>query len=87
MKDKSLKDFLDHQIINQIIEIGDALPDGCTSCKWRKICKGGDLENRYSDISGFNNPSVYCEAYKLNYQNVSNLLISSGYPNEMIPIA
>lgn len=86
MMDSSLKDFLHDEVFDQIEEIKNTLPSACVSCKWRKICKGGDIENRFSEKSGFDSPSIYCAAYKLYYENVCDLLVESGYPAEMIPI-
>jgi len=87
MKESSLKDFLEDYIFEDIEEIKNTLPRGCANCKWRKICKGGDIENRYSEKSGFDNPSIYCDAYKLYFNKVCKLLVDSGYPAEMIPTA
>ncbi len=51
------------------------LPDACRSCSWASLCRGGDLENRYSRDRGFNNPSVYCETYKVLFAGMQRLLV------------
>ncbi len=38
----------------------DKLPEKCSQCMIKNICKGGRLVHRYSKKNGFNNPSVYC---------------------------
>jgi uncharacterized protein len=80
----TLRQFLADPIFNEIEHIGSALPTGCQDCRWRRICRGGDLENRFSTQNGFNNPSVYCGAYKLMYQNTCDKLAENGYPPELL---
>ena len=62
----------------------NSLPGGCTGCRWRQVCRGGDFENRFSTRNGFDNPSVYCDAYKVMYQNVCDELVRNGYPADLI---
>ena len=85
LKERALRDFLEHDIFDEIDEIENTLPSVCTDCKWRKVCRGGDLENRYSESAGFDNPSFYCEGYKFYFEKVSDLLVTNGYPAEMVP--
>lgn len=80
----SLRDFLSNEVFREIEKAQSMLPSGCSSCQWKSICKGGDLENRYSEKNLFDNPSVYCEGYKFFYQNVCDLLIDNGYPPEVM---
>lgn len=37
------------------------LPIKCKNCEFGHLCGGGSLPHRYSNINGFNNPSIYCE--------------------------
>lgn len=60
------------------------LPTKCTNCRWSKICRGGDLENRFSKDRGFDNPSVYCETYKEVYQGICDMLVGNGYPQSEV---
>ena len=62
----------------------NSFPGGCTGCRWRQVCRGGDFENRFSTRNGFDNPSVYCDAYKVMYQNVCDELVRNGYPADLI---
>lgn len=87
VRDKTLKDFLSHAVFEEIETIEKTLPAECRACKWKHICRGGDLENRYSDQAGFDNKSVYCESYKVFLQGMYDLLVANGLPARMFPIA
>lgn len=39
---------------------GLPLPQGCRNCPERDTCSGGYLPHRYSELRGFDNPSVWC---------------------------
>jgi uncharacterized protein len=80
----TLRQFLADPIFSEIEEIGTALPSGCASCRWRSICRGGDLENRFSTDKGFDNPSVYCDAYQLMYESACERLLENGYPPRLL---
>ncbi|MFC9767996.1 radical SAM protein [Rhodococcus jostii] len=80
----TLRDFLGDPIFREIEDTSSALPSGCTACRWRQVCRGGDVENRFSMRNGFDNPSVYCDAYKVMYQQVCNELVRNGYPADLI---
>ena len=84
MRTHTLREFLADPIFGDIERLNASLPTGCQDCRWREVCRGGDFENRYSDENGFNNPSVYCEAYKVMYQAVCDELAANGYPAELI---
>jgi uncharacterized protein len=43
-----------------IMFVGTRLPQGCRVCQERNTCGGGYLPHRYSSITGFDNPSVWC---------------------------
>jgi uncharacterized protein len=80
----TLRSFLADPIFREIEEASNALPGGCTECRWRHVCRGGDLENRFSSRNGFDNPSVYCGAYKVMFQDVCDELVRNGYPVDLI---
>ena len=80
----SLGEFLADPIFNDIERISASLPTGCRDCRWREVCRGGDIENRFSDASGFDHPSAYCDAYKVLYQAACDELTANGYPPELI---
>jgi uncharacterized protein len=81
----TLREFLAHPIFGEIeTAINNTLPTGCAECRWQHACRGGDLENRFSSRRGFDNPSVYCDAYKILYDTVCATLIRSGYPADLV---
>lgn len=80
----SLRQVLSDPIFSSIEEADNAVPTACRPCTWQSICRGGDLENRFSQASGFNNPSIYCDAYKIFYSGVCRLLLANGYPAEQL---
>ncbi|MGJ4959545.1 radical SAM protein [Bradyrhizobium sp. HKCCYLRH2015] len=84
VRDTSLRDFLMNGIFDEIECATRSLSAKCQPCRWRRICKGGDIENRFSRENGFNNPSVYCESYLFFFQNACNLLVENGYPADYI---
>ncbi len=81
--EQSLGEFLNHDVFDELDRAMQTLPDGCRDCRWKRVCRGGDLENRYSRARGFDNPSVYCEGLKLFYSHVERYLVESGYPREL----
>ena len=79
-----MRDYLNGPQFSAVDEALGTLPDGCVDCEWRQICRGGDLENRWSEANGFNNPSVYCSGLKLYYEHVVRYLYVNGYPREKL---
>ncbi|ALJ15882.1 hypothetical protein ATM17_24205 [Sphingopyxis macrogoltabida] len=84
MATHSLRDFLGNPIFQEIETTANSIPTGCRDCRWRDMCRGGDLENRFSAASGFDNPSVYCGAYKGLYATVCQRLVEGGYPAHLV---
>lgn len=82
--DSTVRQVLSDPIYSYIEEQNSRIPDACQKCRWRNACRGGDLENRFRSESGFNNPSIYCESYKVFYSGVCDLLTKNGYPNKEI---
>jgi uncharacterized protein len=80
----TLRDFLSDPIYPRIEEVTNSIPSACQSCRWRDICRGGDIENRYKVENEFDNPSVYCDAYKIFYTDVCDVLVDNGYPPELL---
>lgn len=82
--ESSLCEFLRNGIFDEIEQATISLSAKCRGCEWKRICRGGDLENRYSKKNGFDNPSVYCEGYQWFFKNACDLLVANGYPAEHI---
>ena len=80
----TVREVLSDPVFLRIEELTRDLPRDCRSCRWREMCRGGDLENRYSCETGFDNPSVYCDTYKTFYVKLCELLQCQGYPAEEI---
>ena len=84
ISDISLARYLSEPTFNTIDALMFGLPSECKMCKWQGICQGGDIENRFSNRNGFDNPSVYCDDYKVFCEKMVDLLISNGYPKEAL---
>jgi uncharacterized protein len=84
INDNSLQKVLKNPVFTLLENEKKLLPDACKSCHWSTVCKGGDLENRYSKKNGFNNKSVYCSTYKSLYGGICDLLVANGYPQSEI---
>lgn len=80
----SLREVFRAPVFAQIEDAEHRLPDGCRSCTWAPICRGGDLENRFARATGFNNPSVYCGTYKTLYAAICETLMRNGYPAQEV---
>jgi uncharacterized protein len=82
--DSSLCDFLKNDLFDDIERATRSLSVQCRCCEWKRVCRGGDLENRYSKRNGFDNPSVYCEGYRWFFNRACDLLVSNGFPAERV---
>lgn len=80
----SLKKYLEMEVFDEIKEYYEDLPEKCQSCTWVKLCKGGDLENRYKKDNGFAQESVFCDGLQIYYEHVVKYLYESGYPKEQL---
>lgn len=59
-------------------------PAACRACPWWGACRGGTFTNRYSARNGFDNPSVYCDALKAFFAEVTAWLVRGGIAIEDI---
>jgi len=84
VREHSLEQFLADPIFGEVSAIQRQPAAECRQCEWRGICRGGDIENRFSSANGFDNPSVYCEGYKHFYGEVVRTLQRNGYPAELL---
>lgn len=83
----TLRRFLSDPIFAEIAELIETRPTGCRACRWQEVCRGGDLENRFSSKTGFDNPSIYCEGLTYFYEQASALLVRNGYPADYVEMA
>lgn len=79
----TLRDVLAHPIFAEIDRVQSQLPADCHGCRWRDVCGGGDIENRFDAARGFDNPSIYCDAYKHFYATMVETLVQNGYPQAL----
>lgn len=82
--DSTVRDYVDLRVRDDLIRSLEKLPAACAQCEWRGICRGGDAENRFSSVNGFDNPSVYCAALKDFYAAIRQCLVEGGYPEDEI---
>jgi uncharacterized protein len=80
----ALRGYLSQPFYDEYFQASRSLPVDCVSCCWRRLCMGGDLENRFSIKNGFDNPSVYCGGLKIFYEHVVKYLCNNGYPIALI---
>lgn len=76
----SLPQVLADPVFERLEQEARTLPHDCQGCSWAGMCRGGDLENRYSRARGFDNASVYCDSYRHLYAGIADLLLANGYP-------
>jgi uncharacterized protein len=76
----SLREVLAHPIFAEVDRLQHSLPTACRPCRWRQVCGGGDIENRFASAGGFDNPSVYCDSYRHFYRQMTDTLVQNGYP-------
>lgn len=60
------------------------IPDACRDCEFAGVCRGGQATHRYHTETGFNNPSVYCEAQRGMFRTAAAHLIATGVEPELI---
>lgn len=84
VRSTTLMQWLNQPMFEQIKHEQNRLPTECTDCRWKGICRGGDIENRFSSRNGFDNRSVYCEALYQFYEHVSATLLEGEYDGNLI---
>jgi uncharacterized protein len=67
-------DWLHSDRVQEIIKASASVPDACLNCRFARSCAGGDVASRYSNSSGFNNPSRHCKDVYSVYEHVENVL-------------
>lgn len=84
VRSTTLKNWLDQPMFEQVKAEQKRLPTDCADCPWRGICRGGDIENRFSRRNGCDNRSVYCAALFQFYEHVSATLVEGDYHRPLI---
>ncbi|MBO9749337.1 radical SAM protein [Xanthomonas phaseoli pv. dieffenbachiae] len=70
----SFRQWMNQPIMREIERAYRTLPDQCMGCRHQAICRGGELEHRFSSDAGFNNRSVYCSVLKRLYDTIQAAL-------------
>lgn len=81
-----INDIFQSNLVNRYQSGRNSLCDKCQACRIRDVCGGGYLPQRYSSLTGFDNPSVYCrDLMKLIVHIHSRLLttIPDGIRNKL----
>lgn len=78
-----IDDALNIPLIHTARKLSKVLCESCQTCEFVQICGAGQAVERYSEINGFDNPSVYCEDYKKLYQHMYAWLIEN-LPKDII---
>ncbi len=62
-----IDDVVGEELINKyyFAHKENVLHQNCCECEYLVVCGGGQLAHRYSEIDGFDNPSIYCNEMKL----------------------
>lgn len=79
----SLLESLNSPLIQLFIKSHLKLPDQCENCRIKEICGGGRINQRFSDENQFDNPSVYCQDYKLIIAHIQKRLFENLSKNEL----
>jgi len=80
----NLLEYLTSEIFHKIHKINKNIPSKCLECRYVKFCSGGDLEHRFSENNGFDNPSVYCEDLRFFFKYIENKLQKHGLSQQHI---
>ncbi|WP_331351886.1 radical SAM protein [Cellvibrio sp. UBA7671] len=80
LEETTAGDFINGEIYSVIDRASQQLPTACERCKYRNLCRGGELPHRYSNKNGFDNPSIYCDGLIMFFEHVINYLLNNGYP-------
>jgi uncharacterized protein len=51
-----------------------AAPDACISCELFNVCGGGHYANRWSQVTGYNNPSIYCDDLMIIIKHIQEVI-------------
>ncbi|ELA6588994.1 radical SAM protein [Vibrio alginolyticus] len=82
--DLKLFDYLTSSSFKYIDSLYKNLPNECSDCLYKNVCRGGNLENRFSKMASFDKKSIYCEDIKMFYNHICSELINAGYPESKI---
>ncbi|MBP3942744.1 radical SAM protein [Sphingobacteriaceae bacterium WQ 2009] len=73
----TIEESIDSDLIKLFVYSHKEVSQNCKECSLLKICGGGRLNERYSYQNGFDNPSVYCNDYKVIIHHIKERLFST----------
>lgn len=83
----SMKNYFQTEFWQQFVDGINFTPEDCQNCEWLRVCRSGELFNRYSKADGFLNKTVFCETIKNINENLSSMLhAQDGAVDNMITI-
>jgi len=65
IKTHDLQQVTDDPLWQEVCHASINLAKECETCELKNICAGGPMVTRWTDENRFNNPSVYCQDFKL----------------------
>jgi uncharacterized protein len=71
------------ELIQLFVNSHKILCDECRQCPIVEICGGGRVNERYSELNGFNNPSIYCKDIKLVISHIQNMMLENISSNDL----
>lgn len=73
----TIEESINSELIKLFVYSHKEVSQYCKECSLLKICGGGRLNERYSYQNGFDNPSVYCNDYKVIIHHIKERLFST----------
>lgn len=70
-----IQDVVSDPFWEMIYQHSKDLPVVCEKCEYRDACGGGYMPHRFSSVTGYDNPSVYCEDLKAIFRHVWDQLV------------
>ncbi|MEA5460949.1 radical SAM protein [Arcicella sp. LKC2W] len=61
VQQNEFEDIFEHQLFKKCLDSQQRLSKKCQSCEVVDVCNGGFITHRFSHLSGFDNPSIYCK--------------------------
>lgn len=84
----TLTDFYETEVIRRYLRSQRTRCATCEACVWSDVCRAGDgfgsATERHAARNGFDNVSVYCEAYKAVLVRMTRYALEHGVPFEKI---
>jgi len=80
----TMRQWLGSPFFSDLFSAVTTLPSQCMECSWKNICRGGDIENRFSIADSFDRNSVFCSALDQSYSHMVDYLLAHGYPPDRL---